>query len=128
MAVLFHSVRPIPDDRLGNDDSTLYRLEDIRVAPGVELRQIDRHHWIGIRFVSGWVYVALLEFESSCADGRDTYVTIVFTAEGTTGHLRELRHMWWGDPNHPGYLYYPSVAGIERAMSILREWFDVSDG
>ena len=48
----------------------------------------------------------------------------VFSGNGPSGTLRELRHTSWGEPDAPGYLHCPSGKVISDAFRMLRRWFD----
>lgn len=49
-------------------------------------------------------------------------MSVVFSGNGPSDALRELRHTNWGDG---GYLFDPPARVIAAAFEALKEWFDV---
>lgn len=67
-----------------------------------------------------WDFI-LLDFASSACDDADMVCDVVFTASGPRGSLRELRHMDFSPIEGTGYLFYPDLLGIAKALNIVHE-------
>lgn len=81
---------------------------------------------LAVSVVENLVSFAALRFHSGHGWRGDRIVSpphyqLIFSGQGISGVLRELRHTDWGDG---GYINYPSGPLIAEAFRHLARWFD----
>jgi hypothetical protein len=125
-----------PTQRHQGCDYPLYLLDELKAAPGVHYEK----HCEGTHALDGlhmlWtvegdgkckvVQVVFMEFEQSGMNGENETVNHLMSASGPTDfeNYRECRHIRTGN-DFDGYLYYLNVRHMEKALDLLRRWFDV---
>ena len=70
-----------------------------------------------------WIQFLLVEFHKSDLDEQHTRVTAVFEGEGTSGNLRECRHIFWGE-KRDGHTFYLPAQAVIGALEKLKKYFD----
>jgi len=108
------------DDDIACGDP-LYLLDEIK-AIYPEVIKIDQCY-IALNEKEHWLDFALFQFSMSDGDGTNERVSLIFHGSGTTGSLREARHIYWG-PNSEGYTFYLPGKTVIKALTYLQKYFD----
>ncbi len=113
------NVEPAGHDKHNNGSGVAY----YRVAPLVEYfdewRELSSDFFAGINDEDGWMSIAF--FEEDWSDDENSYVNLLFTSEGPSGSLRELRHTNF---QNGGYVFMMSLSDMQLALGVLGEFFD----
>lgn len=64
---------------------------------------------------------ALFRFAESDADGSNVKVELIYSGQGISGGLREMRHTYFANE---GYIYYLPMDMLIESFQILKKYFD----
>ena len=109
-----------------NDCDYVYSSEEVRRVSDV-IHHIEGGHFLAIKRdpkYKGIIDFALYQFNHSDGDGENEMWTRIFEGTGPSDGLREMRHIYWGEKDENGYIYYLDMKAVTSAFKILGEYFD----
>jgi hypothetical protein len=119
---ILRDVETVPNF-LEQDGDPLYKLETFKSRAGYVVEElIPEKVWA----VYNTIHDVVMEYsivQWVSEDDNSVYVEPFWTGFGITGHLRELRHSWFGSA-FDGYVFYAKTDHIRAACEFLERHFD----
>lgn len=115
-------IEPTP---IKEDSDITYSLNEIRQLY-TKVHEVEKGNaWLAIHENANGISIEFALFTFVTDNDKGFFVERVLYGSGAASALRELRHTYWGQPDTPGYWYYPDLKAVSMCVPILEEYFDL---